>query len=394
MARESVERHEGALGSLGRAVLWPLDWLWSAIVSWWFMAWWSHRALGVGLRLAATSPSPHSVGSSGADEGESLPKPADGPSGYEVWMVDGHLTETLVIPAAASSTSPASRSPSRPSASDAPRNVLVFFPGNPGTIMYYEDYLTDLHRRVGSSSSLEIVGCSYPGHATLLSYTGPPLSLDEQVAHKVAFFNAVQARYPPGTRFFLGGHSLGTYMTLQVLKAASPASRSSIVKVLALFPTLHSMAVTPQGRIVSIITLPGIRHLIMAGVALLRLLLPPVLLDSIVQTATAQSGKPLLVTSRLISSFERGQNALYLGACEMNQIVHMDHDTMRQVADKYMFYYGAIDPWCPLDHYEEMRILYPETFTHLCKHRLPHAFVLQDSHLVAAETSQWLAKYL
>eukprot|EP00842_Homolaphlyctis_polyrhiza_P005215 jgi/Hompol1/5695/HPOL_004668-RA len=126
---------------------------------------------------------------------------------------------------------------------------------NPGIIDYYHDFLVSLHSLAGHGR-LDIIGLSYPGHALSvpLPHGHPPLDLEQQVLHKVAFVDAVVAKYPPKTRIFLAGHSLGSYIVLQVLERRP---ESDIFKALALFPTLHSMADTPQGQIISILVMPG-----------------------------------------------------------------------------------------------------------------------------------------
>ncbi|KAL2917091.1 hypothetical protein HK105_203155 [Polyrhizophydium stewartii] len=315
--------------------------------------------------------------------------PDDGPTGYEVWSVGGHLTEVLHIPA----TQPG-----------PVRNVLVFIPGNPGIIGYYHDYLETLHRLSGGN--IEVFGCTYPGQSQYLAnHEQRVLSLDEQVQHKIAFYDAVSRRVDAHERagraaglgevaarprVFLAGHSLGTYVILQLLKHR-PTAR--IDKILALFPTLHSLAKTPMGRQMSWVVMPGVRHTVYAAIAGLRSLVPVEYLRAIVAAVTGHKGRALGVTSRLVHPHSAA-SSLYLGACEMAQIREMQHDVIERHADKFMFYYGSVDDWCPTSHYDEMRDTYPESKTHLCEHRVPHAFVIEHSELIAEQTAKWLQPFL
>ena len=60
-------------------------------------------------------------------------------------------------------------------------------------------------------------------------------NLDQQVAHKQAVVKTWLERHPQ-TNVILGGHSVGAYICLEVLRVV-PQSR--VVKVMGLFPTVH-----------------------------------------------------------------------------------------------------------------------------------------------------------
>ncbi|RKO89042.1 hypothetical protein BDK51DRAFT_28637, partial [Blyttiomyces helicus] len=82
------------------------------------------------------------------------------------------------------------------------------------------------------------------GHVKSVDHA-PTHNLQDQISHKIAVLDALRERHPPRTRFIIVGHSIGAYIALQVLRAR-PAH--GIVKLYALFPELHSIAATPNGR--------------------------------------------------------------------------------------------------------------------------------------------------
>ncbi|KAH6571895.1 hypothetical protein BASA50_008417 [Batrachochytrium salamandrivorans] len=302
----------------------------------------------------------------------------DGPSGYEIWNVGGHLTETL-------------RYRALPSTSLI-KHVAVFFPGNPGIIGYYQPYLQALYAEF--DGTLEVVGCSYPGHSLYIEHKDTKaLSLDMQISHKIAFFNTVTQNYPAmTTHYILIGHSLGAYMCLKVLGSQPEAT---IVRVVALFPTLHSIANTPQGQRARVYTLPPIRWTAQSILSCMTALLTPKLFSAIVGAITGMQGQILQVTARMLRSPTNVSNAMYLGACEMDQIRDLVHrEALIQHADKFILYYGAEDGWSPVSHYEEMRKVLSCAQVMLCRRGIPHAFVIEHSDLLAKMTREWLNNVL
>lgn len=69
-------------------------------------------------------------------------------------------------------------------------------------------------------------------------------TLEEQVENKIAILDRLREIYPAETRFILAGHSMGGWLALQVLKARA----SHIERIFELFPTIHRIADTPNGR--------------------------------------------------------------------------------------------------------------------------------------------------
>ena len=270
-------------------------------------------------------------------------------------------------------------------------HVFVFIPGNPGIAAYYYEYLNKLHQI--TERRMEILCMTYPGHSAA-SVLDRPLGLEEQVEHKLLFLDYCVKKYPNAS-FIIGGHSLGAYISARILYERPNLNLCLFV---GLFPTLHSMAISPQGRIVRYLSKSLFRTAIVSCINLVKLCLSRSTLRSVVQFVTGHSEPALEVTlSELIMPSHVGMHALSLAEDEMNMISSLDHritTLLSSNAEKSILYYGTVDEWVPLYHYKEMMAAIPKVKSHLCKSSIPHAFVIKHSDLMAQITSQWLRDVL
>jgi pimeloyl-ACP methyl ester carboxylesterase len=69
-------------------------------------------------------------------------------------------------------------------------------------------------------------------------------SLEDQIQHKVECLDTLIEENGPDTNFILVGHSIGSYISAEVLKKRP---NHGISRVIALFPTLRDIAITPNG---------------------------------------------------------------------------------------------------------------------------------------------------
>ncbi|RKO89069.1 hypothetical protein BDK51DRAFT_15729, partial [Blyttiomyces helicus] len=258
--------------------------------------------------------------------------------------------------------------------------------GNPGVIDYYEKFLKTVYDACGGA--LDIIGVQHLGHVKSVDHA-PTHNLQDQISHKIAVLDALRERYPPRTRFIIAGHSIGAYIALQVLRAR-PAH--GIAKVYALFPTLHSIADTPNGRTLQYLMLPGIRHVSAGTVGVLSTVLPRTAFRTVVATCTGQSESELDITCGQLLQYPLHSPALLLGAYEMAQVKELDVETVQTHQDKLVMYYGRTDKWCPLDHHEKMKSLVPDAEIYLCDRGLQHAFVLGGSEAMGEIVSTWIKK--
>lgn len=69
-------------------------------------------------------------------------------------------------------------------------------------------------------------------------------SLEDQIQHKVDCIDTLIEQNGPETNFILVAHSIGSYISAEVLKKRP---NHGISRVIGLFPTLRDIAITPNG---------------------------------------------------------------------------------------------------------------------------------------------------
>lgn len=149
-------------------------------------------------------------------------------------------------------------------------SLLVFFiTGNPGLIEYYRTFLTlcfdnlrtnysDLHIKV-AGTSLRGFGVQDNGHQHSANDNAEgPYDLEQQIEHIDQMLErAIQshARQGCSTKVILMGHSVGSYILLEVLRRRkqSPTTQqlsndAKVIGGICLFPTVTHIAKSPSGK--------------------------------------------------------------------------------------------------------------------------------------------------
>ncbi|KAG0371022.1 hypothetical protein BGZ54_001376 [Gamsiella multidivaricata] len=260
--------------------------------------------------------------------------------------------------------------------------------GNPGLIDYYTPFLQTVHDTC--QGKIDIFGASHLGHSAGAHVTDPSrmYALEEQVESKIAIMDRLQEMYPAGTRFILAGHSMGAWLALRVLKARP---NHGIERIFELFPTIHRIADTPNGRKMKNLFKPMIRSIVGGTVSTLRFIFsaPPVL-QSIVALATGQESDMAKVTSQKLLYSSVVKNCLFLAGQEMEAIKIMDKELIEEHASKFVFYYGKTDDWSPIENYYEMMELFPKVKSYLCNQGMVHAFVLGHGEPMGLLVGGWI----
>lgn len=120
--------------------------------------------------------------------------------------------------------------------------MLLIIPGNPGSTEFYDSYMQHVHE--GSGGALYCVTIGHLGHHR--DFRSRQLfSLREQAAHAASVVRRLHTLYPRA-RIYLAGHSVGAYIALEVLREAELAA--VVDQVFCLFPTVHHIGSTPNGR--------------------------------------------------------------------------------------------------------------------------------------------------
>jgi pimeloyl-ACP methyl ester carboxylesterase len=245
---------------------------------------------------------------------------------------------------------------------------------------YYLPFLQSIHEKL---PLMDIVCCSYPGH----TFRSELYSLEEQVEHKIDLFDYLTDIYPLCTKFYLAAHSLGTYISIRIMKARP---NLNIIKIISLFPTMHSMGKTRNAQNIKPLTHP-VSRMILGMVALALSILPQQIVAPIVGFFSTQSSHAMEVSLRYLLHRKVVHSVLYLASCEFEQIDELDHQVLREHQDKWIMYFGATDGWCPVDHYQLITNNFPRVEAYLCKEEIGHAFIMEHSDTMAEKMISWLS---
>lgn len=156
--------------------------------------------------------------------------------------------------------------------------VLFFITGNPGLIEYYRTFLTlcfDSLRSTFQNLSIQIYGSSLKGFEVQTSTSrgnDGPFDLEQQIQHIGDNLDNVIQQQPSSqkTRVVLVGHSVGSYILLEVLRRHKDRSKNNsandkpdtkIIAGLCLFPTVTHIAQSPSGQKFSVRITPTITNL-------------------------------------------------------------------------------------------------------------------------------------
>ncbi|KAF9366643.1 hypothetical protein BGX34_011682 [Mortierella sp. NVP85] len=260
-------------------------------------------------------------------------------------------------------------------------------PGNPGLVEYYTPFLQSVYDTC--QERIDIFGASHLGHSAGSHITDPSrmYTLEEQVESKIAILDRLREIYPAETRFILAGHSMGSWLALQVLKARS----NHIERVFGLFPTIHRIADTPNGHKLKHLFRPTVRAIVGGSVSVLRAIFPdPKGFQSLVGLVTGQDGDMAKVTSQDLLHSSVVKNCLFLASQEMVQIKVLDRQLIEEHTSKFVFYYGKTDEWSPIENYYEMQSEFPKVKSYLCEQGMAHAFVLKHGVEMGQLVGGWI----
>ena len=154
---------------------------------------------------------------------------------------------------------------------------VFFLTGNPGCIEYYHDFLAILFHSLSNSPVTQRaharfsvyghslanfidypIGGSHPGHKVILSLQDQIRFVVEKLRSYVEYHRRkerekedVAVRSDSRCRVILVGHSVGTWMSMEILSRVQTEQLAvqglHIVGMVALFPTITRLAQSPSG---------------------------------------------------------------------------------------------------------------------------------------------------
>ncbi|XP_031285174.1 lipid droplet-associated hydrolase [Pistacia vera] len=282
---------------------------------------------------------------------ESLLPQVKKPLNFRLCKVSGHTSEVLEIQA------------------DDPTLHVLFIPGNPGVISFYKDFLESLYELLGGRASITVIG-----HISQTAKDwehGRLFSLQEQIDHKMDFIG--QELQNTEVPIILVGHSIGSYISVEVLKR----SLEKVIYCVGLYPFL---ALNRQSIKQSIIGKIAASSFISAAVsfAIASLgLLPRRALTVVVSKSfgSSWSGTAVEVACTHLSQYHVMRNVLFLAMTEFKKLSETpDWAFMRANQDKIAFLFGIDDQWGPLQMFEEISKQAPDIGLSIEREGHTHAF--------------------
>ncbi len=291
-------------------------------------------------------------------------------------LQDGTLTDsiingvkTVIYPRLSSST-----------VRDSPRSLLLCIPGSPGVAEYYVpfvDHLYNLHK-----GTVDVCVVSHAGHSpgggkkNIDKFGRDWYSLQDQIDHKVAFINEY---YPNVENLQLIGHSIGSYMILQMLDQL-PEVKKSIL----LFPTIERFSQTPNGQAQR--PFFNTFRWLALFIFWLSTLFPMSFRRYILQIRFRKTPPTIrdLMVNATLSITHAGLYTILCMAEEESVIVDkLPVDIISRHHDNLVFYYGVGDRWNLPSFYQDFVDRFPNIDATLCCHGIEHAFILKSSQEIA-----------
>lgn len=210
---------------------------------------------------------------------------------------------------------------------DALYHLIFFITGNPGLIAYYDTFFLTLHELLSSKAKpsskdpnvFHIHGQDLAGFGD--NITGSLYDLEQQI--QILRDRLEGMLIPSGARagqpydsVVLIGHSVGSYILLEILSHLRRSSQTSSINVRAgilLFPTVTHIARSPSG--IKFGTLFSIPHLPKIASVLAKVLVWPVprsILRGLVSVVTGMPRAAAEVTTDFLTSRMGVHQALYV----------------------------------------------------------------------------------
>lgn len=198
-----------------------------------------------------------------------------------------------------------------------------------------------------------------------------PLTVRKLVEHKVDFIENV---IPENVEIVLIGHSIGTFMSLQVMRLIS--KRERFIHNIMLMPVLEKFNQTPGWKSLSfLLHFRGLLYALVMVLSLMKdeivLRLLPYLMPDLQKNKTPDcmyEGMLQLVNWHVV------RNMLTLARDESKQVQERDDLFLQRNLSKFSLFYCVDDHWAPISFYRGLKRRFPECYTELMD-TVSHSFV-------------------
>ncbi|AAZ12233.1 hypothetical protein, conserved [Trypanosoma brucei brucei TREU927] len=230
------------------------------------------------------------------------------------------------------------------------KKMFVLFPGNPGIVNFYEQFVELL-----SLKDVDVLVMGYSGHSICDRNNGKVYGLRDQIDNARDFFDSIQERALSyyGNDIYIGGHSIGAFIAAKIL-VVFPCIR----RCFSLCGVLSRIQETPNGRHMFFVGGNVIFYYVFVYLVVAVLVLLPRFVSSWFIRRQAPTLSPVLV-SQFIEHYNTGalRNCFSMCREEFQVVREPDQQFLGLVGKRMVFYCVQDDGWAPLSHVQEAKEL-------------------------------------
>ncbi|ETO70601.1 hypothetical protein F444_12916 [Phytophthora nicotianae P1976] len=264
--------------------------------------------------------------------------------------------------------------------------LILVIPGNPGNPYYYLSLMQELVKKHGRRHEIRCL--SHAGHVMPWKNHNRDFTLQEQIDQK-AFYVKQRLREEPTLRLVVIGHSIGSYITLDIAKRFP----QNIAKLVLMQPAIMHIALSRKGK--QFMAVVNNYEFIVMFIAAIDYMVPISLRRWMVRRSVGSHAEETvrLASLSLVNSCVI-QNVLGMAANEMAEVVELDEELVTRHEDKILFVYSTVDEWVPGEFMQEFQLRFVNAQHRVVPNR--HAFMMEldGTRNVAEHISQWIAVIL
>lgn len=286
-----------------------------------------------------------------------------------------------------------------------PKDVILVIPGNPGVTGFYKMFMHTLNEKTGYP--VWIVG--HAGHeiprnnpicsVQALKGNEGLFGLKGQVEHKVVCLlqnlssillfqiDFIKSYVPKDAKLHLIGHSIGSYIILELLKEES--IKKQVVDVNLLFPTVEYMAETPNGKFMTTFIKPIVWLILF--LAWIYTILPSFLSSLLMYIYMKLVCMPKMHFRTLVHFIEPSilEKVFFMAYEELDFVKERNNSVIKENSNKFRLLYGDKDGWAPPNYCDKLKNDIPEINTQMS--HFDHSFVLKQSRDVGSIVADWIS---
>lgn len=256
------------------------------------------------------------------------------------------------------------------------KRLMIMFPGNPGSVIFYEDFAALLH-----SHEFDVLVMGFAGHSLVDYNEGRRFSLQDQIdtAHQfVGEVLASRAAQEYAGSIYVSGHSIGGTVALHML-----ARFPQFKLYFGLCPVVSRIAESPNGRRMFYWGTPLLQWVAAYAGSLFGSM--PLSARRYVVQLNGNSVKES-IKQELIHSLSSSclMNVFYMSMDEYRCLLQPDAQLLRSVQEKMVMFYVPFDGWAPPSFTDEIKALCPQlhAFIMSSDDTIPHAWCLKHNQEV------------